>query len=730
MRLKPPSLWQPGDVGSVLRPGGEYEIPATIEDARQLAGQEDTSLRCLHYQFDGFEHYDVVTFEDGRVGCTAETSTRIISFATASGVAKSLADGHVDAARRFALGILEKVLPEPSVSGSSTPSSFSDDDAGEDIGGAGHDATEWISASGPPSDMAVLDLGAPALPADGSFARTRKLPGDVKFCDAYGRSALTSKHPESGGPLPDNTEGDAPNSEADSMSSISDDSDIYHLAVDADKTWTTEQDRDWETIGNIAARLRRRPLLPPFPNDATRDWTEVSGGVALPRAHSAFKNCTWTCDIPRWWEQRLADHVKRQHLGEMALTERDQVDFMAFYCAAIAVREREGMPAVGVSIDRRTFKLLADVYNGDVVYNLVCFICAQSKTHTGLTSRDGTVELSDIQFKSPGWLHQAFGRHPDSTERHLGLSTYVERYASEASSPMTNAPELRATDWEWKRWMEVAGGLRFALICCPEDVECAAKKHAPGEICKRCRVPVCESCAPRIWKGQGIPMALANDNLWGYAPALIAKYKVRWIEMAAVLPCWTSMIVYYIEGDHGHLMNEKIARPHYRRAVRGHCFSFLMPWQDILRDLQKSMTDAELNDLPREDQGLKYMLRLHLKVAGKDFHQHLIQVHLRPFVLIQLFNEMIDRQHEVFRNKGTATALKARMAARVAERYPETEPGVPEQERKGSIPPALLELLLADEEKQNNQEGRKRDFSLAFEKMQRLATANVGSKRR
>ena len=53
-------------------------------------------------------------------------------------------------------------------------------------------------------------------------------------------------------------------------------------------------------------------------------------------------------------------------------------------------------------------------------------------------------------------------------------------------------------------------------------------------------------------------MVLCNDNLWGYTTDLIAKYQVRWIEMAIVSPCWTSMLVYYVEEDRGHLMNEEV----------------------------------------------------------------------------------------------------------------------------------------------------------------------------
>ena len=50
-----------------------------------------------------------------------------------------------------------------------------------------------------------------------------------------------------------------------------------------------------------------------------------------------------------------------------------------------------------------------------------------------------------------------------------------------------------------------------------------------------------------------IPMALANDHLWGYTTDIITKFKVRWIEMAAVLPMWTNMIVYYVEGHEGNV---------------------------------------------------------------------------------------------------------------------------------------------------------------------------------
>ena len=140
-------------------------------------------------------------------------------------------------------------------------------------------------------------------------------------------------------------------------------------------------------------------------------------------------------------------------------------------------------------------------------------------------------------------------------------------------------------------------------------------------------------------------MALCNDNLWGYATYVIAKYKVRWIELAAVLPVWTHMVVYYIEGDYGHVMKEPIAKKSYRTAVRGHCFSLIMPWEEIIKCIDGMMSDAELSCLPWCPDQLKYLVRLQLKVAGQDYEKHLKEVKLRPFILVKHLTELINRRH-------------------------------------------------------------------------------------
>ena len=104
-------------------------------------------------------------------------------------------------------------------------------------------------------------------------------------------------------------------------------------------------------------------------------------------------------------------------------------------------------------------------------------------------------------------------------------------------------------------------------------------------------------------------------------------------------------MVYYVEGDYGHVMEEKVERPAARYGARGHCFSFIMPWQDIIENMSRSgALGSDIETLPRDPECLKYLVRLHLKVAHKDMHQQLRQVHLRPHILLLLLKELIDRR--------------------------------------------------------------------------------------
>ena len=198
----------------------------------------------------------------------------------------------------------------------------------------------------------------------------------------------------------------------------------------------------------------------------------------------------------------------------------------------------------------------------------------------------------------------------------------------------------------------------FALriLCCPEDVNARKGQrchHADDVLCAHCEIPVCCTCESKWRKGENhkFPMAIGNDNLWGYTSDIIVKHKVTWLEAAIVSPCWNQMIVYYVEVDSGYLMHEVTGAQKFRTVVRGSCCSYQMPWEDILQDLQANCTDRNLSELPRPQECLKYFLRVHLTVNGFHYKKHLKQVHVRPFVLLALLFFLIDRNLATCKSK-------------------------------------------------------------------------------
>ena len=85
-----------------------------------------------------------------------------------------------------------------------------------------------------------------------------------------------------------------------------------------------------------------------------------------------------------------------------------------------------------------------------------------------------------------------------------------------------------------------------------------------------------------------------------------------------------------------------------------------MPWQDIIESVSRSALSSDIEMPPRNPECLKYLVRLPLKVAEKDKHEQLRQVHLRPYILLLLLKELIDRRHLVFDGCGAAAVLNQR----------------------------------------------------------------------
>jgi hypothetical protein len=165
-------------------------------------------------------------------------------------------------------------------------------------------------------------------------------------------------------------------------------------------------------------------------------------------------------------------------------------------------------------------------------------------------------------------------------QRNLMKAVFVQNFASGSlAAPWQNGTELRDGDHEWQRILHVDGKLygreleprQDRIICCPEDIRrCKTCVKTGDRLCGECRVPLCEHCHDAItsYRPYIVDMGLCNDNLWGYVTDILYRHKVRWLEMAIVAPVWTSMMIFYVEGNGGHLFNEALQARQLVHRVR------------------------------------------------------------------------------------------------------------------------------------------------------------------
>ena len=178
---------------------------------------------------------------------------------------------------------------------------------------------------------------------------------------------------------------------------------IFDVAVAANRNETSVQDERAHQAAALAARLRRRPTLPANPRNPEEPWDDVSSGHRWPRVACAFKNCLAQFSS---YDQLYLHLIQPQsnlreggHLEVLheCIGESNVKDAASFYAEAIAWHERQGVPSVGYSVDRRSIDLTTALYNDSQIMALMCFICAQVKPQTASVN-------SLIGYRSGVWL--------------------------------------------------------------------------------------------------------------------------------------------------------------------------------------------------------------------------------------------------------------------------------------------------------------------------------------
>ena len=435
-------------------------------------------------------------------------------------------------------------------------------------------------------------------------------------------------------------------SAASTLSDLDEEDIMTSVCVEAGgKTWQTRGDEDEAAIATLALCLRARPLLPPHPDNAEESWLDCAGGVKFPLSHCAFRGCVWasqrrpceqrsvtttllTSQQARWvdlppapWrpsgvygccgdQSCLKEHLVEAHLPELISAcgrDRARRHSWDYYLEAVAWQEAEHMPAVGPSVDRRAFAGLREDVNDVALQGLVCLCCAQVKC-------SGNGFNADVAYIPAA---KYFGRiTATSFQWNWDFAHYKKTYGEGPS--LRDLPQLQRESWENRRRLSFGKWAGKEILCCPEDISCAAM-HGVAELCPACLIPICRPCLmvsqSSVAAEARVPAALANDNFWGFPPALVYQHKVRWIESAAASPVFTCLITYYLEADRGHLLQESLQNPKHPVNVRGNVYSFHMPWEDIALALARVGAEpAWDNQLPHDEQVLAHMVQFNLRV--------------------------------------------------------------------------------------------------------------------
>ena len=288
---------------------------------------------------------------------------------------------------------------------------------------------------------------------------------------------------------------------------------------------------------------------------------------------------------------------------------------------------------------------------------MICFVCAQRCTHT--LHPNSAIQRRHLELFKPEHTQRAKEQvlriyTTQHLLRNLCRKTFLQRFARQGT-PLWNAKALGPMEkgsvvantidmpkptprkqskaegdfmavedeeseeaWEWRRLYLASDGGFWDLICCPEDVlptadcrhQTKTSVHERHIVCKHCLIPICAECYESICQAPmyASPMALANDNFIGYTYETILKYKVTWLEAAAAQPAFTTMMCFYIEGDHGHLLEERMFESSFMTVVRGNVWSYHMPWEKIMNFLERTTSDTELSLLPHDPERLAHMV--------------------------------------------------------------------------------------------------------------------------
>ena len=350
-------------------------------------------------------------------------------------------------------------------------------------------------------------------------------------------------------------------------------------------------------IQQLACGLRDSPTVPPDPCDPTQPWYDTDDGTLWPAKHCAFSGCAWHGTTESDLEKHLeTSHQHNFNCAEQWLDMEDVHGFkpvkhfsnkswMGLYNAAIAYKERNGVPSVGCCVDRRAHEAFTCRQSGRKLCAPICFCCARvlpyDEDDAQRTLNEETCQEADIQWRKVFKQNKFCNMSRAQTMQTLGMESYIDDYGNREKGPNLKSVDAQHDLRQWDLTIPFTDG-PVKVLCCPEDRKCTAdstwsdgNRYAvpeSHEICENCELPVCKECWKTLSKSHKRPhMSLANDLWTGYIPKIIYEKNCTYMELLAASVCSPTLmsIQYEFYKQYVDKNKENVHMQQHRTGARG-----------------------------------------------------------------------------------------------------------------------------------------------------------------
>ena len=230
----------------------------------------------------------------------------------------------------------------------------------------------------------------------------------------------------------------------DSDDSLDDSALVPRLRAKAGATLLTEQDYWAFSAQRLAEHLREKPTLPARWDNLEISFTDVDEAIALPLYSCPFKGCNF-CTDDRWMflQHFSRNNVEAPHAAVIeelcGVHLRHGFEPIDFVYHAMAVRENNKFPSLGMAITRRALRTMTQAYNDECTKAIMCATCnAVKATINGEWYETWDAALQQyvahrnesVQYVNRNWFRTLERQKPGSLLNNLSAELFEKRYSN------------------------------------------------------------------------------------------------------------------------------------------------------------------------------------------------------------------------------------------------------------------------------------------------------------